>query len=400
MKFAHGSVVWITACSSASDLTFVYAFIDQGASAYLGWSSDLSLPTVPWHAPYFVDRMLGANAHPRKESPPQRAFPLLEVLADMDKKGLTTDLYHPQNRLEVYQALVPNQPQPIFAPSIKWMRVNEWDGELTLEGYFGSDKPKVTIGGNARNVKTWNAEKLVVDLPLSGPGSFGDVIVEVRNIKSNTRQLTQWTIPVSYSWQLPVDLQGFAIEGPGTIRYRADVAGYRTIPGEALRFDARGGPPTRDSLLHLVARGFHEDDDCTTRLTGTADYVSPPAYTGTGALLNSFFSIATDTRQVRLGFALGALPTSPHELILFGRDCTGTYPFAAFAGQLDGNDTVLRDQTETPGTVTLPVVRFSLLPDYSIPFTHKFEDIGGGINVSWPTVMAETPPRDTDDSGK
>ena len=135
------------------------------------------------------------------------------------------------------------------------MQVNEDKEKLTLIGEFGAEQPKVTVGGTALAPKTWSAEKIVAPLPQKGPGSSGDVVVEVRGVKSNARQLTEWSMPLKYVWINAGGKTGWKVEGSGTIRLRADVGGYRVVPGEAPKYILRGGAPTKDSALPVTASG-------------------------------------------------------------------------------------------------------------------------------------------------
>ncbi|MEO8752956.1 MAG: hypothetical protein ABI624_09785, partial [Casimicrobiaceae bacterium] len=80
MKFPPGSVVFINGCFSTRSDRFVSAFHRKGAGMFLGWSELVTGAVTDKVPPYFVDRMLGANEHPDKESPPQRAFPAPLVL--------------------------------------------------------------------------------------------------------------------------------------------------------------------------------------------------------------------------------------------------------------------------------------------------------------------------------
>ena len=322
MKFAPNSVVLINACYSGVNRKFIDAVLGGGAGAYIGWTSSLSPEGADRAAPYFVDRMLGANQHAYKESPPQRAFPVDLVLKDMDKKGLSVD--------PVKGGLLMATPNPglrywpIFAPSIRYVQVDEDKEKLTLVGEFGTDEPKVTVGGTALALESWSPEKIVAPLPQKGPGSSGDVVVEVRGVKSNARQLTEWSIPLKYVWNNPGGKTGWKIEGSGTIRLRADVAGHRVVPGEVPKYIPRGGAPTKDSSLTLTASGAFTKGACTEKLRGTSTF-DRQGGDGSGVGLVSAFVIAGDTRKGSLGMLL-AVPATQLTVTRSGSSasCSGT----------------------------------------------------------------------------
>jgi hypothetical protein len=303
MSFTNQSVVLINACFSSRNASFVNAFIRKGAGVYLGWSGKLSAGTAYQSAPYFADRMLGANKYSNKESPPQRAFPYDLVLEDMAKKGLDTDSATGGKLQATKRAGLPYP--PIFAPSIRTVQMDEYEETLKLIGEFGADQPKVTVGGTERAPKSYSASEIVVPLPLTGAAASGDVIVEVRGVKSNARQLTEWSIPLKYSW-IDAYAIGLKFEGTGKVRYRFDVGGYRLISGEALKYIPRGGAPTKDSALPVTGSGSHTSGECTSTRSGTANYVSPTALNGApGNILVSAFRIAGDTKQAALGMGPG-----------------------------------------------------------------------------------------------
>ena len=56
----------------------------------------------------------------------------------------------------------------------------------------GANNRAVFVGGQPCHVLTWANNQILCDLPLSGPGSSGEVIVTVRQQYSNTAYLTEW----------------------------------------------------------------------------------------------------------------------------------------------------------------------------------------------------------------
>ncbi|MCC6869353.1 MAG: hypothetical protein IT522_11090 [Burkholderiales bacterium] len=396
MNFAPGSVAFINACYSSRNAPFVNAFLFKGVGVYLGWSEKVSAAAAYESPPYFVDRMVGANQHKTKESPPQRPFAYDLVLQDMTKKGLDTDK---ATGAKLQATAKTGAPPPIFAPSIRYVAVEEYGDTLTLTGEFGSRAGKVTVGGTELAIRSWAPTRIDATLPLTGAGSSGDVVVEVDRVRSNARQLTEWVIPIKYSWVDVGDTPGWRVDGAGAVRLRADIAGYRLLPAEAPKYKSRGGALTRDSAMRITASGSSAMGDCTATLGGTGEYVAPVA--GAATILASAFRVAADTRQGALGLALG-FAQSPHTITISGRDCPSvTMPFAATFGLLDGPVSFPNDQTDNPQIFEMPGVTFTLDSAFNIPpVSNSSNDAGGTLTVSWSGVVTKAPPRDTDDAGK
>ncbi len=399
MSFASESVVWIDACFSSLNSAFVNAFLRKGAGVYLGWSDYLSVGAATTSAPYFVDRMLGANQHPTRESPPQRAFPYDLVLQDMAKKGLDVDRQHNGQLQATVKSGLPYP--PIFAPSIRYALVDESLDTLTLVGEFGPQQGKVTVGGTEIAVKSWSAATIVATLPRNGAGSSGDVVAEVRGAKSNARQLSEWSLALTYLWDRPYfGYPTLKMEGSGHVRIRADLGGYRMAPAEALQYKPRGGATARDSHLDVTASGSYSDGECTFRLSGSANYVSPILAGGAAVpILGNGFRLAGDSKRAALGLAFG-FSQSPHVLTISGGSgcVAGSYPIAPTFGLLDGAIDLPQDQSDTPATFSMPGIVFALSASYGIPALSRPNEFGG--TVSWTAAAAKHPPREGVDAGK
>ncbi len=395
MNFAAGSVALINACYSSRNASFINAFLAKGAGVYLGWSETVTAAAAYESPPYFVDRMVGANQHRLKESPPQRPFAYDLVLQDMGTKGLDVDR---ASGARLQATLKTGVAPPIFAPSIRYVAVEEYGDTLTLTGEFGSRAGKVTVGGTELGIRSWAPTRIDAALPLTGPGASGDVVVEVDHVRSNARQLTEWVIPLQYRWLDAFDVPGLRFEGSGNVRLRADIAEYRLLPAETPKYKARGGPPTRDSAVRITGSGSHTEQNCTQTLSGTANYVSPIG--GASTVLASAFRVTADTREGALGLALGAM-TPPHTLTISG-DCGSlSSPIATTFGLLDGPTSVLNDQTENPQTFEMPGLVFRLDSAFNIaPVTHTTDEAGGTLTVSWTGVVTKAAPRTADDAGR
>jgi hypothetical protein len=412
MTFAPGSVVFINACFSAKNQPFVNAFHNKGVALFLGWDGYVNAQGAAYTAaPYFVDRMLGANQYKVKESPPQRPFPSDLVLKDMLAKGIERDSVTGAHL--VAKPRLDNPPPPIFAPSIQYVTVDEWTRELTLTGYFGSRVGKVTVDGVELSVaqKDWTTGRIVArDLPVTGAGAKGDVVVTVDGVRSNARQLSQWTIPLNYEWTNVGEKKGLRFAGSGEVRFRADVGGYRLEPAEKPRYKLRGGVANPESKLEVVASGVHvEDSGCTLTASGTDVYYSPARTgAGLGPILESFIRIDTEQLRGSLGLAFASIAdpgtrfTTGGTYIVSGKPCekysTGVPP--AF-GLLDDVTLFPIDQSDHPEFLPWPSIEFTFgkgFPIGSVVRHGSKEE--GNITVSWPAVTPEAAPRDTPDAGK
>ena len=411
MHFEDDSVVFINACGSA-DTQFTKAFHDAGAAVYLGWVDAVTPEGAAFtSAPYMVDRLVGANAYPLMESPPQRPFPLDMVLADMQRKGLKQDSKS-GSALGVYRK-EGSIARPIFAPSIQYVTVDEWTRELTLTGYFGSRIGKVTVDGVELAVAQddWTAGRIVAkDLPVAGTGATGDVVVTVDGVRSNARQLSQWTIPLNYEWTNVGDQKGLRFAGSGQVRFRADVGGYRLEPAEKPRYKLRGGVANPESKIEVVASGVHvEDSGCTLTASGSDVYYSPARTgAGLGPMLESFIRIDTEQLRGSLGLAFASI-TDPGTKVTTGgyfkvdgkpckKETMGVFPMF---GLLDDVTLFPIDQSDYPEFLPWPSIEFTFAKGFPIGAVvrHGSKE-EGNITVSWPAVTPDAPPRDTPDAGK
>lgn len=403
MSFPKGSVVFVNGCYTGRNEAFVSAFIRKGAGLYMGWTQSITQAAADRAPPYFVDRMLGANKHADKESPPQRAFDSSRVLDDMARKGLD---YDPAYKATLIRFLNPSlERPPIFAPSIRMAEIDEIDELLTLHGEFGSDKGSVSVGGASLGVVSWAPDEIVADLPAKGAGSSGDVIVEVRGVKSNARQITQWSVGVDFKQTIPF-FQTFEYQGSGTLRFRGDVGGWREEPGQKVKYVERGGYATKDSKIAVTASGTWtlggSAGSCTSTLSGSGDFVSIAANKGlaTGRpVVLAAFSVQADSKAAAYGFLLAGEQTPFTVTICNGQQ---TKPLATM-GTMKGIQMLPYQQDDDPDRTSVPGFAFTLNASYGMPPQTSNEQIGsliGNISVTTQATVPTSPPRDTDDSGK
>lgn len=199
-KFAPHGMALVNACSSArTDKLYASAFIVEmqlaGIDTYLGWTETVSSIGADRAARYVVDRLVGANSY-MPEAPSQRAFPIDQVLSDMHAKGTDFDPGH--SAFLVAKLRSNESATHILAPTIRTAQVIETLNELHLYGGFGSEAGTVFIDGTTPAIKDWQPTRVVVDLPSTGPGSIGNVMVKVRTLTSNVRTITQWVMPISF----------------------------------------------------------------------------------------------------------------------------------------------------------------------------------------------------------
>ena len=98
------------------------------------------------------------------------------------------------------------------------------------------------------------------ELPLTGPGSHGEVLAELPSSggasrKSNGRPLTEWLFTLHYRWPSPYGVAGFLFEGTGTLRFRGDADSTRDAPGTTPTLPLRGLDPTDDSSITVTGSG-------------------------------------------------------------------------------------------------------------------------------------------------
>ena len=234
-SFAENSIVFLNVCFSAYNDPDILAFIsemhDAGAGLYLGWSGSVT-PTGGFRAVrYFVDRLLGANEF-QPESPEQRPFTWPLVMEDMASKGYTRD-----GAVEL--AALPAHTGPtvgILRPSVRavWVSPPHMDDVLYIEGHFGTRPDRVTIddgsGPVELTIREWSPIAIITGLPLTGPGSFGDVVVHVGEHASNPRRLHRFTGTAYYRL---TDAGSLTESVEMELDMRLDVDDMRYLPGEA-----------------------------------------------------------------------------------------------------------------------------------------------------------------------
>jgi hypothetical protein len=336
MGFSEESVVMLNACRSGNAVAaaMVQGFHSVGAGVVLGWTRNMPNEVVDAGAKHFFDRSMGANQLSRQESPPIRPFNYFEILGDMALRGVSAGqiLQYPVRPPAAFAfgfltySIKGGGETPNFlflAPTIAHLAVDESKNQLQIEGDFGDVPGIVTVGGTS--VETiWDIHVLLCTLPSEGPGSSGDVIVEVRGHKSNVRRLTEWHGGIIYE-----------SSGPGTLHrsatfvmhLRGDVDDWRNAPADDPLLSGDSGTgfvsfsSALDGLATVNSGGSNYDPvpDCATTWSNGSQTIIPTSYEPLQLGEPRWYSIAFyDVAQRIFGFTGFAITAPYHSHIQCG----------------------------------------------------------------------------------
>jgi hypothetical protein len=242
-------------------------------------------------------------------------------------------------------------------------------------------------------VKTWAPDKVVVELPLTGAGSSGDVEVKVRGHKSNIRQITQWRFDIAYDW-LHTELEPLSVAGIFTLMFRADIGHYRDHAGVPPLEPVRWAVAKRSSEGTLTGAGTKIDSNgCENTWSGAATFEAG----GFGAPDYSVISrmkIDTDNQTGALGLALGMAGPPPFNWhVQCPGSPPGNTPFMVSIGMLEGFQPFSTPEPSIP-PIQLPFFNLAFAADYSVP-AHHFIDLTFSplkIDIAWSAVTPTAPP--------
>ena len=244
MNFAENALLYINACHSigpnANVLKESMVKKAKGQKAtYIGWTKVTDDGAGEAAAAFVFDRMLGTNmnidAHDGPipaESPKQRPFDFSAIFKTMGNyvvDGSPVGVSRVGGHLDYYPRT--NTSEIILTPSIEYITVDEYESKMYIKGLFGdynSSDLIVTVGGGTVPAEYFDKNILQCDLPTTGPGSVGDVVVSIRGNKSNVVPLTEWIIPLDFEKE-EMDIM---LKGSLNLRIRGDVHPYRSKPGE------------------------------------------------------------------------------------------------------------------------------------------------------------------------
>jgi len=249
MRFGANSLVYIDACSSDPGVGFKGACLDAGASVYAGWDQEVHEYAVVRATPFMFDRMLcGNDPENANDGPPIRPFDYADAYAELKTRGWEQDEYG----IAVLRFTEGLGQAAWLRPSIECLRVDEnptgaaaGQSELVVRGSFGIDPGSgafsparsVTCRGEQLSVISWSPHEIHTSLPVSGPGSCGDVVVTVGGIRSNAVPLTEWWVTATHRVDAApggdsTEFTQFTVN----CHLRYDIHGWRERPSGAVRY--------------------------------------------------------------------------------------------------------------------------------------------------------------------
>jgi hypothetical protein len=129
-------------------------------------------------------------------------------------------------------------------------------------------------------------------------------MVKTRNLKSNLRQITEWTTPLDYRY-IVNEARGQVVSGSGPIRLRADVGDTREAAGDVPVPPLRYTTAARGSVLPLTASGSFPAGPCSLDWSGSASYEALPP-PGSKRRLIAYMKADGVAHVAMLGLALAA----------------------------------------------------------------------------------------------
>ncbi len=420
MNLAENAVVYIDACNGMT--SHASAFKESimgkakgGKATYIGWTNLSDGVAGEATAGFIFDRMLGTNIDLNAssgtisaEDPKQRPFDFAKIFDDLGHftaGGYPLGVSRYGGKL-AYQSV--NATEIILTPSIEYITMNDYESKMTLKGLFGDKEgATVTVCGVAVPV-SWSPNKIVCELPVTGPGSSGDVIVTINGNKSNVVPLSEWTIPV----HLIRDDFGVKIEAHLNLKIRADVHKFRSKPGEPPKTErpdaitlppgSLGFPCSIGSSGTFTVGGQRlatcVKDKCTMRDTETAvnrQGVVPFSITQPGLGFAAYYKWSKDLKKIDVNVIVN-IPDSGMEMELY-TSCEGSAPVTS------GHSTATTLGIFTSKAPGLPVLEFQLDENYDIKSgeTHGMQNLPWGRceaqgyfkhSATWPTVAPSVRP--------
>ncbi len=211
--FSQDALIYFTACayfetveSAEFNLAVKAAAADRNPTV-IGWDHPVGVFYAEWIAMKYFARLLGENSIDQ-EKIPRRPFSYQDVYKWMVDSGEVHDIpiRHATLLLFGEGQLVPSiLKSAVIHPGKKSSVPHAGERYLEIAGSFGPDpgpeNRSVTVGETKLEVYPdgWKETSIQAKLPQdsASPGSYGDVVVEVRGHPSNPAPLTQWTGYVS-----------------------------------------------------------------------------------------------------------------------------------------------------------------------------------------------------------
>src|SRR5437763_7976048 len=110
-------------------------------------------------------------------------------------------------------------------PSISYLMCDEAKSQLQIRGAFGTDSGSVTIEDTTLGIVSWSDSLIICNLPDSGKGSGGNVVIENKGGKSNERFLSIIYLEVSAASEIQESNGRLTINGEWEwhLDWRADL---------------------------------------------------------------------------------------------------------------------------------------------------------------------------------
>ena len=300
MSFTPGSVVYLGVCNAYSPFgnDFRKALMETAhASIVLSWQNSVVTVGDGDSALYLFDRVLSSNSYKvYQATPPNRPFTIKEIFDQMSVRARDLSIYeNDEDSKRAPQTLAQTllgfefglgNTAPILstlhaeyaagyeelglAPSISGLYLDNATNHLTLSGKFGngpgeagaSGPREVTLDGKALTVESWTQKSITLkDVPQSGAGSDGPLVVKADDAKSNPALINEWDVVLrNYQPGTPAG----AGMGSGA---RTIVECRITVRGSASAF--RATPDAEPSLRASVNEAVVDSGACTFSASGT-----------------------------------------------------------------------------------------------------------------------------------
>lgn len=246
------AVVLFNSCLSAGERFsrsgWLETLRDKGAKAFGGWTSVCDTNSNR-RSLSLVRMMTNAEDDFMKHNPLQRPLDFLEAYNEIKRAGLhahpdDTGYMDIQNNtvLKTTTFLVTTwgSEDSRLKPKIANFEVKpEESGSdtLVIEGEFRPELPQVLVNGQALVIKSNTAKKIEAEIPDSGAGSAGELIVRQFGRDSNKTMITLWKpdLKLRERWIFTGEGSSGQITFEATIPcvFRGDVMGTRSSPSSA-----------------------------------------------------------------------------------------------------------------------------------------------------------------------
>lgn len=142
------------------------------------------------------------------------------------------------------------------APVIDHLEVDEAKNQLKIVGSFQSSSGQVSIDDTLVGVVSWSDSLIITDLPLSGRGSGGAVVVQDVNDSSNKRTLSIFKATISnplYYFDPNPNIGGFRLaeERFWYLNWRADISNRDSESDSLITFES-----SQSSYGNRLGNGF------------------------------------------------------------------------------------------------------------------------------------------------